>query len=739
MDLSETNELNGGCGCCEAGGGASGSLSAEIDFSEFPTANYEKWKEAAVTALKGTPFEKSMYTSTYEGITLEPLYTAEHVKNLGAPGTFPGAGSFLRGGKASGYIANPWEIVQPCDIPFTAEANAQIRHELEKGVTTLAILLDGLTLWGVDADAPGTEEREAKRRGVSVSALYDLERLFESIDLTRYPIHIYAGASSAPLLGFIAACAENGGVPLDRLRGCIGADPLGSWLRNGVLLCGLDRLFDETAHAVLWAKRYMPGMKVIRIQGGVVHNGGGSAVQEVGCAIAAAVETFRALHARQVDIDTFASHLSFEFSQSSNFFMEIAKIRAARTVWAQVAEAFGGSEASKKADIFGRTSFFTKTLYDPYVNMLRNTTEAFSAVLGGVDGLTVGCFDEAARPGDEFSRRTARNAQILLREEFSLVQPVDPAGGSWYLESLTDTLARKIWECFQKIEAEGGFSACAQSGTIQSSVEEVLSQRFKKLSGRSDRAVGINMYANTQERPLECGADAENISGLCGKRREELSNFRASREEMKVREALEAMTANAREGGDLVGAIARAAKAGATLGEVRNALNEGNEEHLLIMPVGVHRWTEQYEALRRRTEKFKADTGNNVKIFLANMGPIPQHKARADFITGFVEVAGFEVLKNNGFPTTDECAGAAAASGADVAVICSTDDSYPELVPPLARSIKEKAPAMTVFLAGVPKEEFKQSYLDAGVDDFISVRSNCLAALSDLQKAKGML
>jgi methylmalonyl-CoA mutase len=332
--------------------------------------------------------------------------------------------------------------------------------------------------------------------------------------------------------------------------------------------------------------------------------------------------------------------------------------------------------------------------------------------------------------------------QILLQEEFSLVQPIDPAGGSWYLESLTDSLARKIWENFQKIEAEGGFSACIKAGTVQASIEETLSQRFKKLASRSDRAVGSNMYANTQERPLKNDEDEKNLSDLYEERRKELQKFRASRNEEEAKNAKDAMTVTDLQkdlkGGKLIDLLSRAAKTGATLGEVREILNEGNKEPLTIKPVVAHRWTEQYEELRQRTEKYCALTGDNVKVFLANMGPIPQHKARADFITGFMEIANFELLKNNGFPTTDECAEAAAASGADIAVICSTDDTYPEIVPPLARAIKGKAPGMTVFLAGAPKEDLKQSYLDAGVDDFINVRSNCLATLSDIQKAKGM-
>jgi methylmalonyl-CoA mutase len=731
--LSCTDELNGNPSSCGSSDASSSEISTEeINFDEFPSSNYEEWKGAAVAALKGTPFEKSMYTSTYEGITLEPLFTAEHMKNVGPPEAFPGMGSLTRGVKASGYIASPWEVVQPCDTPSPEGANLQTRREMEKGVTTLSLLLDDATLRGIDADAADVSAA-AGGRGVSISTLLDLERLFDSTGLDRRPIHIDAGASSAPLLGFVGAWAEKHGVPCGRLRGCIGADPLGTWLRNGSLSCSIGRLFDEMAHGILWAEKYMPNMRTVLMRGAVVHNGGGSAVCEVASVMAAAVETLRALMERQVDIDAFARHLRFEFSLSSNFFMEIAKIRAVRWVWAQIAEAFGGGDASKKADVFGRTSFFTKTLYDPYVNMLRNTTEAFSAVLGGIDGLTVGCFDEAVRPGNEFSRRTARNTQILLQEEFSLLQPIDPAGGSWYLESLTDTLARRTWELFQKIESEGGFSACVKSGMVQSMVGEVLSQRFKKLATRSDRAVGTNMYPNTQEHPLE--REQEDFAKFYEKRREELQKFRASRDEKKAREALESEIANT--GGGIVEWVVSAARAGATLGETRSRLNDGGGVPA-ITPISAHRWTEQYEAMRQRTENYKKDRGDNVKIFLANMGPIPQHKARADFITGFMDVANFDILKNNGFPTTDECAEAAAASGADIAVICSTDDSYPELVPPLARSIKEKAPAMRVFLAGAPKEEFKQSYLDAGVDEFISVRSNCLATLSDIQKAKGM-
>ncbi|MDR2523071.1 MAG: acyl-CoA mutase large subunit family protein [Synergistaceae bacterium] len=705
--MQKDHEESGHCAAC--GGGPAGA--AVVSFEEFAPVSYEAWKEAASVSLKGASFDKSMYTPTYEEIRLEPLYTIEHLK--GRDKSCPGAGNLLRGVRASGYLAEPWELAQPCDAALPGDANAQLRDDLEKGATTAAVRLDSATLKGADARAGD---------GVFLSSLADVEKLFESVALDRCGLHIYAGASAAPLLGFVAACAKKRGIPLGKLKGCVGADPLWAWVGEGTLPCGSERLFDEMAETMRWAEKNAPQLRTVLIRGEVAHNGGASSVQEVGWAMAAAVETARAMQECGLDIGTFSRHLRFEFSLSSNFFMEIAKIRAARAVWAQIAGAFGGEDA-KEVSIFGRTSFFTKTVYDPYVNMLRNTTEAFSAVLGGVDGLTVGCFDEAVRPGGEFSRRTARNTQVLLREEFDLLRPVDPAGGSWYLESLTDTLAHKVWELLQKTESEGGFTACIKAGTLQAAAAAVLEQRFKKLASRADRAVGINMYANVQERPLESAPAAPVV--CCEER--------ASRGETQAHKALEGLEPDKL---GLVDRIAAVAEAEATLSEVRSSLNAGEAEK--ITPIGVHRWTERYEEMRSRTERFKAEKGDNVKVFLANMGPIPQHKARADFITGFMEVAGFDVLKNNGFPTTDACAEAAAASGADVAVICSTDDSYPELVPPLARAVKAKRPGTRVFLAGAPKEEFRQSYLDAGVDDFISVRSDCLGTLLDLQKAKGM-
>ncbi|MDR2174377.1 MAG: acyl-CoA mutase large subunit family protein [Synergistaceae bacterium] len=720
--------------CGQPGRESPVSEAGPVDFGEFPETGYGDWEKAAAAALKGAPFEKSLFTQTYEGIRLEPLYTAEHLAKIDAARTLPGKFPSLRGAEASGYLARPWEIAQECSAPTPEAANAALRADLENGVTAIAFRLNG-----AGASSAGLPSLEFPSHGLpflDLSFARDIAALLAGIDVKNYPFHVYAGASAAPFVGFLAHAVRKAGGRTEDLRGCVGADPIAAWLAHGKLPCGLDRIFDETAQVIRYVGKNAPLLRVVLLEGDVYHNAGANSAQEVAYVMSAAIETIRALSARGVGVDEFARRLRFEFSLGSNFFMEIAKIRAARVVWSRIAESFGGKPPSGKAEIFARTSSFTKTVYDPYVNMLRNASEAFSGVLGGIDGLTVVPFDEAVRPSDEFSRRVAKNSQIMLQGEYHLLQPVDPAGGSWYLESLTDELSRKIWKTIQEVEADGGIAACVKSGKIQGEIGKILEQRFKKLASRSDRAVGTNMYPNVSEIPL---APAR------GQAEAKPAVFpRPARDEAGLG-AVWARLADGKvwksEEGALIGLAADAAGAGASLAEVREALNGGapREAETAITPLAPRRWTEQYEAMRRRTEKFRAETGDNAKIFLANMGPVPQHKARADFITGFMEVANFDVLKNDGYATAEECAAAAAASSADAAVICSTDASYPELVPPLAKLIKEKAPSMKVFLAGAPAEEFKQPYLDAGVDDFISVRSDCLAVLTEIQRAKGML
>lgn len=644
-----------------------------VSFDEFKVPTYEEWKEAAIAALKGAPFDKKMFTKTYEGITLQPIYTLADTQNNALAQQMPGADEFVRGTHAGGYLTNPWKMAQGLDVVDPAEFNKLAKFELEKGATAVTVVLDKATKQCAAFDA------NAEGRGLSIQDADDVKTAFAGIDA---PLYIAAGASAKPLLDLF----KQAGV---KANGVIGGDPIGALLADGKLPCSMDELMDEMAETV---KAADADLKVINIDATVYGNGGANAVQETAYAFATAVYYIKALGERGIDVNTAAKNICFSFAIGANFFMEIARLRAAKAVWAQIVKGLGGNEEAQKIYIFARTSAFTKTVYDPYVNLLRTTTETFSAVVGGIDALQVAPFDDPIREADTQSLRYARNQQLLFNEEFNMKVTVDPAGGSFYVETLTAQVAEKIKALYD----ETGCIFCdIKEGKVQAAVAAVLEERFKNLQLRKDVAVGNNMYANTIEQLLDTNEDA-------------LKAAKAAR--------------------------AKAAAGKTALAEARKALNKG--EAVTATAIEAHRWVDQFETMRMATEK-AAKAGKTVKIFSANFGPIPKHKGRADFSRGFFEVANFEVIGNDGFPTAEEVAKAAVDSGADYAVICGTDDVYPEIVPVITKAIKAAKPAMKVYVAGAPGDN-KAAFDAAGVDNYIYVGANCYQILKAIQEERGI-
>ena len=705
-----------------------------VSFDEFEPPSYESWKEEAVAALKGAPFDKKMFTKTYEGITLEPIYTLDNAKLDGPQAQPPGCAPYLRGISASGYIDQPWTISQYVNAVLPADANEILKEELGRGNQTVHLTLNRATLRCEDTLRPG------EWMGVHLSTLGDLRAALDGIDLTKSPVQLYCGPSAAPVLGLLLARAKELGEEdqLQSYSGYIGADPLGFLAQEGALPCPLDCLYDEMALVIRWSQKHLPKCKTILVRSDCYHNGGANDVQEVAYCISTAIQYIDAMLLRGLEIGEIAGQIAFSFSLGANFFMEIAKLRAVRKIWAEVISAYGGDEEAQKICVLARTSAFTTTACDPYVNVLRASTQTFSGVVGGIQGFSVTPFDEAVRESTVQSRRIARNIQLMFQGEFNMLQPVDPAGGSWYVESLTEQLGEAIWAQIQQTEGEGGILEQLKSGKAQEAVAQVLKSRYQKLATRADRAVGCNMYANMLEQPLEKnGRSPEELAQL---RAQALKEALAGQNTEDCRARLEHLPARVSgEPEEFIPAVAAAFFAGATLQQVRHALNDGFEGDVTVVPIPEARWTAPFENLRRTTEQYEKETGKTVNIFLANMGPIPQHKARADFITGFMEVAHFKVLGNNGFPTVEEAARAAIEAPAQVIVICSSDPTYPELVPPLARLIKQGKPGATVYLAGAPAAEYKDAYLEAGVDDFIHVKSNCLEMLTAIQQKEGLI
>ena len=699
----------------------------DVPLDEFTPPTDEEWKAACEALLKGAPFEKKMFTKTYEGITFDPMYTRKHTEDILPKGVMPGMGDYLRGVDAAGYIGKPWGIAQACDETLPAENNELLRHEHDKGATIYHIVLDTASRTGVDA----RQAEAVGDTGTSVTTVEDMHVLLTGLDLAKFPLYVYAGANAVPLLALVAAARRASGEDMAEVRGIVGADPIGALAADGKLPTSLDAHYDSLAAAARWATVNAPHLRTVFVRSDVYSNGGANDVQEVASVLATATAYLRALCERGLTIDEAASQIAFAFSMGANFFLQIAKLRAVRPLWAQIVGAFGGSAEAQKMRIHARPALFFKTIYDPYVNMLRNTTEIFSGVVGGIDSFESAPFDEPIRKGDEFSRRIARNVQIMLQEEFGLLQPIDPAGGSWAVETLTRQMKEKIWAEFQRIEKEGGIIAALRAGSLQESMAAVLAARFKNADLRRDRIVGNNMYPNMTETLLE--TRAEDTAALKAQRTADIDAYLS---DIDVKHRDEAL-ASLRQAHSVDNAV-EAALAGATIAELMTAVTEGNGAET-VTAIAPHRWSERFEALRQRTEEYKAEKNDNVKIFLANMGPIPQHKARADFTTGFLQVGAFEVLGNDGFKTVEEAADAARASGADAVVICSTDATYPEIVPALAPKLHEVLPKARVFLAGAAPKDLLETYKEAGIDEYISVRANCYEILESLQKQKGMI
>jgi methylmalonyl-CoA mutase len=694
-------------------------------FDEFEKPGKEKWKEEAVAALKGAPFDKVMHTKTYEGLTIEAIYCAEDIEGLPHLKSMPGFAPFARGTRPNGFIKTPWKISQELTLAFPGEFNEEARYDLARGQTALNIVLDRATRGG--RDPSDAAEEDVGRGGVSLATLADVSTLFRGIDLGKVGVQCCAGATALPLLAMLCAALQDndkGIDPLYGLDGCVGADPLGVLAVEGHLPVSLETAHDCLYQSTAWALKKTQKLQTIFVQGHPYHDAGASSTEEVAFALATAVEYLREMIARGLTIDQVAPRIRFGFSLGSTFFMEIAKLRAARIMWAQIVAAFGGSADAQKMTIHGRTSAFNKTVFDPYVNMLRVTSEGFSGAVGGVDSMHLSPFDEPIRAPDRFSRRIARNVQVMLQEEARFTMPIDMGGGSYTIEKLTHEFARAAWRIFQEIEKNGGMAAALAAGTPQAMAEATAARRVKAVETRSDVILGTNMYANLVEKRIE--APVVDRAALKKARTEEVAADRRAQRPCSPGFDLARVEDGFAGAGDAVELAIDAVANGATLGEIFEVLAARDAGRPSATPLKITRLTESFERLRQRVETKFAEEGRKIRIFLANMGPIPQHKPRADFSRGFFEVAGFEVIGNNGFETADAAADAALASGAPVIVICSTDATYPDYVPALTQRVKAAKPEVTVIVAGRQPPETVEAFNAVGVDDYIHVRANCL-------------
>lgn len=699
---------------------------------DFPAVDYDAWRQVVEKDLAGAPFEKRLVTQTYEGIGLQPLYTAEHWKQAGDPSGFPGLAPTTRGSSVLGGVLHGWDICQEHTHPDLSRTQAAILTDLERGVTSLLLRLDVAARNLLDPRSPDASNLVG-RDGLPVYARQDLDMLLAGVHLDMVGIHLEAGAAFLPAAGMLASLWRTRGIKSEDARGAFNADPLAVLARDGRLPCSIDQAMKQLADLARWTHNNLPRVTSIRVGTGPYHHAGAHAAQDLGFSMATAVAYLKAMTDQGMSVADAAGQMRFAFSLGCNQFLAIAKLRAARKLWAAVLDAVGVKPEEAPMRIHARMSKRVITARDPWVNLLRNTVCCFAAGVGGAEVITSEPFDKAIGLPDDLARRIARNTAIILQEESHLLRVLDPAGGCWMLENLTDELAEKGWAVFQEVEKQGGMAAALSNGWVAEQIESAFAPRQKNLATRKDAITGVSEFPNLGEKPVvRTSPDYAAISEVAVARL-------STREGGPGADVAKAAITRAAEGnasGGVMDAVVDAARADLSLPVIFEALVK-SPEPVSQAPIAPHPYAEPFEQLRDASDLYLEKTGSRPKVFLANLGPVAQHIARAGYSRNFFEAGGFDVIGNNGFADGQAAAEAFRESKAAIAVICSSDKLYETMVADAAPKLKA-AGARRVILAGHPGAN-EAAFREAGVDRFIFIRCDVLATLSELLREEGVL
>ncbi len=578
---------------------------AEKLFTEFPPVSTEQWEEVITKDLKGADYQKKLVWKTLEGFNVRPYYRAEDLKNIKHLTYLPSNFPYVRGNREE----NAWRVRQNVDATENVKnANAEALDALMKGVDSVGFRIDG-------------------KNGISEA---DFNSLLNNINPEAAEVNFLGGCCKTPeLVQLMKKKVQAAKVNPEHVWGSVDFDPLRRLTLKGAFCNGMEKDF-ELLRASVVAANELPMFRTIGVSGYIFHNAGASAVQELAFALAMGNEYIYRLTESGLNVDQVTKSIKFTFAVSSNYFMEIAKLRAARMLWANVCKAYNAETANgEKMLVHAVTSAWNQTVYDPYVNMLRGTTEAMSATLGGVYSLEVTPFDKAFRKPNEFSNRIARNTQILLKEESYFDKVVDPAAGSYYIETLTNSIAEEAWKLFKQVEDKGGYVEAFKAGFIQEQIKATAANRDMSIATRREILLGTNQYPNFTETLDKETRDslAKGCCCCCG----------------------------------------------------------GDEANKIAEPIKTYRAGMAFEELRMKTE----NSGKQPMAFMLTFGNLAMCRARAQFSSNFFACAGFKVVDNNRFATIEEGVKAAEAAGAAIVIACSSDDDYAEAVPQIAAKLKK--------------------------------------------------
>jgi methylmalonyl-CoA mutase len=700
----------------------------------YPEHRRADWAALAASEVKGDSEQLVWHTS--EGIPVAPLYTAEDLEGLEFVDTLPGFEPFVRGIRATMYANRPWTIRQYAGFSSAEESNAFYRRNLEAGQMGLSVAFDLATHRGYDSDHPRVVG-DVGKAGVAIDSVEDMKVLFDGIPLDRMTVSLTMNGAVLPVLAGYIVAAEEQGVEQAQLAGTIQNDILKEFMVRNTYIYPPEPSIRIVADIIEYTAQHMPKFNSVSISGYHMQEAGATAVQELAFTLADGLEYVRAALDRGLDVDAFAGRLSFFFAIGMNFFMEVAKLRAARLLWARIMRQFNPKKpASLMLRTHCQTSGVSLTEQDPYNNIVRTTLEALAATLGGTQSLHTNSFDEALALPTEFSARIARNTQLVLQEESGTTHVVDPLGGSYYVEALTGALADAAWELVEEVETLGGMTRAVQAGMPKLRIEEAAARRQARVDRGDEVIVGVNRYRLAAEPPVDI-RDVDNTAVRAGQI-QRLEQLRAARDQARVDEALRALTEGARRDANLLALSIEASRARATVGEISDALESVFTRHRATIRTiagvygGAAAGDEDWERIRAEVEAFATAEGRRPRILVVKMGQDGHDRGAKVIATAFADL-GFDVDVGPLFQTPEEAARDAVENDVHVVGVSSQAAGHKTLVPELLEQLRKQGGDDIVVVVGgvVPAQDYEFLH-DAGVAAVFGPGTNVPTAASEV-------
>ena len=700
----------------------------------------DDWRDIAEKELRGRPLEDLTW-KTLEGIDVRPLYTEEDVAGLDHLGSIPGDQPFTRGVKATMYAGRPWTIRQYAGFSTAEESNAFYRQALANGQQGVSVAFDLATHRGYDSDHPRVEG-DVGKAGVAIDSVEDMKVLFDGIPLEKVSVSMTMNGAVIPVLASFIVAGEEQGVSRADLSGTIQNDILKEFMVRNTYIYPPEPSMRIVSDIIEYTSTEMPRFNSISISGYHMQEAGANLVQELAYTLADGREYVRAAIEAGMDVDKFAGRLSFFFAIGMNFFMEAAKLRAARLLWHRIMTEFGArQDRSKMLRTHCQTSGVSLQEQDPYNNVVRTAYEAMSAVLGGTQSLHTNALDEAMALPTDFSARIARHTQLILQEETGVTNVVDPLAGSYYVESLTHELAEKAWELIEEVEGMGGMTKAVASGMPKLRIEETAATRQAMIDRGDEVIVGVNKYRRDEEDPIDI-RDIDNTKVREGQVAA-LQRIRANRDQAACDAALDNLASCAAGGGNLLEAAVEAARHRATVGEISMAMEKvfGRHRAEVKTLAGVYgaayEGDEGFAAIQKSVEEFAEAEGRRPRMLVVKMGQDGHDRGAKVIATAFADI-GFDVDVGPLFQTPDEAAQDAVDNDVHVIGISSQAAGHKTLAPKLIEALNRKdAEDIIVICGGVIPQQDYEFLKNAGVKAIFGPGTNIPEAAQDILRLIG--